>query len=77
MPILVLIFGVETWVVTPLMVRVLGRFQDQVAQSLMGRLPRLKTDGKWEYNLEATAREEVGFKIMEEYIRKRNNTAAN
>ena len=29
MPILVLIFGVETWVVTPLIVRVLGRFQDQ------------------------------------------------
>ena len=59
------------------MVRVLGRFQEQVAQSLMGRFPRLKTDGKWEYNLEATAREEVGFKIMEEYIRKRNITAAN
>ena len=54
----VLILGVETWVVTPRTGRVLGRFQDQVERRLMGRLPRCKADGKWEYTLEATAREE-------------------
>ena len=43
----VLLFGAETWVVTPHMGRVLGGFQDQVAWWLEGRLPRRKTDGKW------------------------------
>ena len=42
----VLLFGSETWVVTPGMVRVLGGFQDQVARRMMARPPQLKTDGK-------------------------------
>ena len=36
---LVLLFGAETWVVTPHMGWVLGGSQDQVARKLMGRLP--------------------------------------
>ena len=36
----VLIFGAETWVITPHMGRVLGDFQYQVARQLTGRLPR-------------------------------------
>ena len=43
----VLLFGAETWVVTPHMVWVLGGFQDKLAQRLMGRLLRRQTDRKW------------------------------
>ena len=42
----VLLFGSETWAVTPCMVRVLGGFQDQVARRLTGNPMQLKTDGK-------------------------------
>ena len=45
-----------------------GGFQYQVAQKLMGRLPRRHTDEKWEYTLASAAREESGFEVMEEYI---------
>ena len=41
----VLLFGSETWVVTPRMGRVLGGFQDQVAQRLTGRLAQQKLKG--------------------------------
>ena len=44
----VLIFGAETWVVTPHMGRVLGGFQDQVARRLKGRLLRRRHDVKLE-----------------------------
>ena len=43
----VLLFGAETWVVTPRMGRVMGRFYDQVVQRLTGQLQRWKTDSKW------------------------------
>ena len=73
-----MLFGSETWVVTPRMGRVLGGFQDQVARRLTGRLPRQKTDGKWEYTLAAAAaaRDEAGFQTMQEYIWRRQKTVA-
>ena len=65
-----LLFGLETWLVTPFMGKSLGRFQDQVARRLTGRIPRRKTDAKWYYTLAATARDEAGFQTMEECIRR-------
>ena len=62
----VLLFGADTWLVTPHIGRVLGGFQYQVARRLIGRILRQKTDGKLEYTLVATAREEAGFHMMEE-----------
>ena len=50
----VLLFGLETWVVTPRIVRVLGGFQDQVPRRLTRRIPWQKNDGKWEYTSAAT-----------------------
>ena len=41
----ILIFGSETWVVSPCMRRVSGGLQEQVARSLTGRLPRRKKTG--------------------------------
>ena len=60
----VLLFGAGTRVVTPRMGRVLGGFQYQVEQPLIGRIPRRREDGKWEYNLAEMAREDVGFETM-------------
>ena len=67
----VLLFGAETWVFTPHTVRVLGVFQDQVACQMTGWLPRRSSDGIWEHTLEAAAREEAGFDLIETYIQKR------
>ena len=54
---------------------VLEGFQDQVALLLAVRLPRQRTDRKWEYILAAaSAREKAGLVVIEEYIRRRQNT---
>ena len=70
----VLIFGSETWVVTPRMVKALGGFQTQVERRLTGRLPRRTPYGKWTYTSAETSREEAGFLTMEEFVRRRQNT---
>ena len=72
----VLLFGAETWVVTPCMVRVLGGLQYQVTWRLTGQIPRQRMDGKWEYTLVETARAEEGFDPMETYIRQMHTLAA-
>ena len=45
----VLLFGSETWAVTPRMEKSMGGVQYQVERQLMGRLPRKKPDGKGTY----------------------------
>ena len=70
----VLLFGAETWVVTPRTGKALGGFQTQVAIRLTGQLPRRTTNGKWRYISAGAAREEAGFLTMEEYVRQRQNT---
>ena len=72
----VLIVCAEIWVVTSRMGRVLGGFQDQVPQRLTGRIPWKQHDIKWEYTSVAESREEAGFKVMKEYIRRRKNRFA-
>ena len=42
----VMVFGAETWVLTPSMERALGSFQHMVVQRLTGRKPRRR--GGWE-----------------------------
>ena len=44
-----LLFGAETWVVTPHMGAALGGFQTQVARWLTVQLPHRTTDGTWKY----------------------------
>ena len=70
---LVLLFGAKMWVGNPHMRRVLGGFQDQVAQRLTGRLPQWRLDGKCEYTSEKATRVEAGLKTMETHIRKIQN----
>ena len=56
----VLIFGSETWVVTPRMGKALGGFQTQVSRRMMGQLPLRTTNGTWIYTLEAATKESAG-----------------
>ena len=72
----VLLFGLETKVVTPRMGMSPRGSQDQVATRLTGRLLRRKPDEKWMYTSAVTAREEVGLLKMEEYIWRCQNTVA-
>ena len=66
-----LLFGAEVWVVTPRLGRVLGVFQDQVAQQLAGNIPRQRSYRSWEYILTEEARYESGFDPMETYTQRR------
>ena len=61
----VLLFGVETWVVTPRMGKVLGGVQTQLVIRLTGQIPRRTTDGKLIYTSVEAAREEVGILTMD------------
>ena len=72
----VLLFGVETWVVTPLIDKALRGVQKQVARRLTGKIPRKTTDRTWRYTSEAAVRETAGFWTMGEYVRRRQNTVA-
>ena len=72
----VLIFGPETWVVTPCMGKALGGFQTQVTRQLTVHIPRRTMDRKWRYNFAAAAREAAGLLMMEEYIRRCYNMVA-
>ena len=64
----VLLFGSQTWVVTPRTGRALGELHEQVAQHLTVRILRRKTDKMWEYTSAGAAREEAGLQTMEDYI---------
>ena len=44
----VLLFGAETWVLTPRMERALDSFQHRVAQQITGRQLRRRGGGSWE-----------------------------
>ena len=45
----VLLFGAETWVVTPKMERALSAFLHGAARRLNGRQPRREKDREWQY----------------------------
>ena len=60
----VLIFGAETWVMTPCMGRYLGGFQHKVAQWITGRQTKRLLDGSRQYPPLDTAMQEVGFEYM-------------
>ena len=67
----VLIFGSETWVLTPRMGRALGSFQQGVARWISERQPKMRKEGGWKYLPLAAAMEEVEFKEIGAYILKR------
>ena len=69
----VLLFGSETWVMTPCMERALGSFQHRVTQRITGRYPRRQGEGSWDYPPLATGMEEAGSKEIRIYILNNQN----
>ena len=69
----VFLFGAKTWVLTPRMERALDSFQHRVAQQLVGRQPRRRGDGSWDYPPVEEAMEVAGFEeIMISSVRRQN-----
>ena len=57
----VLLFGAETWVVSPIMERALSAFLHGAARRLTGRQPRRVRDGEWHYPSLEGSMEEAGL----------------
>ena len=57
----VLMFGAETWVVSPIMEQALSAFIHGAARRLTGRQPQRGRDGKWHYPSLEGAMKEVGI----------------
>ena len=72
----VLLFGAETWVVTPKMERALSAFLHGAARRLTGRQPRREKDGEWKYPSLEGAMEEAGLTDIRTSILRRQNTVA-
>ena len=67
----VLIFGAETWVMTPCIGQSLGGFHHRVAQQIRGSQPKWQVDNSWEYLPLNMAIQEAVFEEMGEYVLKR------
>ena len=72
----ILLFGAETWVLTPRMEKALESFQSRVASRITGRQPRQKEDGRWEYPPLEGALREAGMVGIRTSITRRQNTVA-
>ena len=72
----VLLFGSETWILTPHIERALGSFQQRVVRRISGRQPSWRGKGRWGYPPLASAMEEAGFEEIRVYITRRQNTVA-
>ena len=70
----VLLFGAETWVVSPRMERALSSFIHGSARRITGRQPRRGWDGKWLYPSLVGAMKEAGFTDVRTSINRRQNT---
>ena len=72
----VLLFGTETWVVSPMMERALSAFIHGAARRLTGIQLRKGRDGKWHYPLLEGAMKEAGLTDVRTSIKRRKNTVA-
>ena len=71
-----LMFGLETWVLTPRMGWALGGLQHRVARRITGRQPKRREYGGWEYPPLVAAIEEASFEEIGYYILKRQKMVA-
>ena len=72
----VLLFGVESWVLTKNMESALDAFQGRVARRLTGQQPRRGRDGKWFYPSLSGALKEAGVVRARTSVLRRQNTVA-
>ena len=66
--------GLETWVLTPRMKRVLGGLHYRVARRLTGRQPRRGQERVWVYPPLEDEMEEAGLQEVETYVSRCHNT---
>ena len=71
-----LLFGAETWVVTPKMERALSAFLHGAARRITGRQARIETDGDWHYPSLEGAMKEAGLTDIRTSILRGQNTVA-
>ena len=72
----VLLYGSETWVMTPRIGSTLGIFHHRVARILTVRQLRRVIDGRWGFPLLAEAMEESVLQEVETYVSSRQNIVA-
>ena len=72
----VLLFGAETWVVSPRMERALSVFIHGAARQLTGRQQQRWRDGKWFYHSLDGAMKEAGLTNVRTSINRRQNMVA-
>ena len=72
----VMLFGAETWVVSPMMERALSAFLHGAARRLTSIQPRRGRDGEWQYPSLEGATEEAGLTDIRTSIQRRQNTVA-
>ena len=64
----VLLFGSETWVMTPALLRGLEGFHVRAARRMTGMMPRKKYDGSWVYPDSAKVLEAAGMRSIAHYV---------
>ena len=73
---MVLLYGSETWVLTPRIKRVLGRFHHRVACRITVSQTQKVRYGGWVYPPLEDAMVEAGLQEVETYVSLRQNTVA-
>ena len=72
----VLLFGLETWVVTPWLENSLMGFYHWVVRRMVGMVPKCQLDGTWVYPPIGTALAKVGLDDVGVYIARLQNMVA-
>ena len=68
-----LLYGLEMWVMSPRIGRTMGGLHHQVVRRQMGKMPQSNMDGTWKY----LYLEEAGVQDVVTYIACHQNTATN
>ena len=72
----VLLFGAETWVMTPRLEKALEIFMPGDARRITGNQPRRGGDGKLTYHPPKEAMREAGFEGIRKAVTRKQNTVA-
>jgi hypothetical protein len=72
----ILLYGSETWTITPRMLQILNGFHHRIARRISGLMPVRQDDDSWFYPPLEKALEIAGLYTIAEYIQQRQNTLA-
>jgi hypothetical protein len=73
----ILLYGCETWTITPAMMKALPGFHHRVARRIACRCSKLRQDGSWDYPRIETARSIAGLYTIEHYVAVRQRSFVN